>query len=62
MGLMRRVEEMLDESAESCNGFGCRLPKSGLHHDKINGPHYWCRDCEGCSRCGTEEADEKADE
>ena len=44
------VDEYVPDPPE-CNGQGCLVRHSGLHHDKINGPHYWCVECPGCSRC-----------
>lgn len=40
-----------DPDEQVCNGHGCIIRADGLHHDKINGPHYWCRDCDGCESC-----------
>lgn len=40
-----------DPDVNPCDGNGCIVPESGMHHDKINGPHYWCAECEGCWRC-----------
>lgn len=39
-----------DEDVQ-CDGNGCIARADGMHHDKINGPHYWCTECPGCSRC-----------
>lgn len=42
-----------EPDAPTCDGNGCIARADGMHHDKINGPHYWCRECEGCERCET---------
>ena len=36
---------------EMCDGNRCLVRRDGMHHDKINGPHYWCVECPGCPKC-----------